>query len=344
MPQTDLPLEELRRYRPELPAPDDLWQFWEATLDEAAERPLDVSCTPVDSGLVTVETHDVSFAGSDGSEVRAWLHLPARALRGNGALPGVVQFQGYNGGRGLPHEHVFWASAGFAHLVVDTRGQGSGWSVGDTGDPVGSAAAQPGFMTRGVLSPDDYYYRRVYTDAARAVEVLRGHAEVDGDRVAVTGVSQGGGIALAVSALVPGVRAVMPDVPFLCDFPRAARIAPGDPYGEIVRYLKAHRDRVDRVFRTLAYFDGAVLGRRSSAPALFSVALMDEICPPSTVFAAYHSYGGPKQIEVYPFNDHEGGQGFQQRAQLAWLRSRLEVPTSRQTASGERSAPRGQGV
>jgi cephalosporin-C deacetylase len=343
MPQTDLPLEELRRYTPDLPAPDDLWDFWEATLAEAAERPLDASCTPVDSGLVTVETQDVSFAGFGGHPVRAWLHLPARAVREDGPLPGVVQFQGYNGGRGLPHEHVFWASAGFAQLVVDTRGQGSGWTVGDTGDPVGSAAAQPGFLTRGVLSPQDFYYRRVYTDATRALEVLRSHPEVAGDRIAVTGISQGGGVALAVSALAPGVRAVLPDVPFLCDFPRATRLAPGDPYGEIVRYLKAHRDHVDRVFRTLAYFDGAVLGRRSSAPALFSVALMDEICPPSTVFAAYHAYGGPKEIEVYPFNDHEGGEAHQQRAQLAWLRRLLDVPTGR-SASAERSAQRGRGA
>ncbi|MDK3254955.1 acetylxylan esterase [Blastococcus capsensis] len=344
MPQTDLSLEELQRYTPHLPAPEDLEDFWDATLDEAGERPLDASWTPVDSGLVTVETHDVSFAGFGGSQVRAWLHLPARALRGDGPLPGVVQYQGYNGGRGLPHEHVFWASAGFAHLVVDTRGQGSGWTVGNTGDPVGSTAAQPGFMTRGVLSPQEYYYRRVYTDATRALEVLRGHPEVDGDRVAVTGASQGGGIALAVSALARGVRAVMPDVPFLCDFPRAARIAPGDPYGEIVRYLKAHRDSVDRVFVTLSYFDAAVLGRRSSAPALFSVALMDEICPPSTVFAAYNAYGGPKEITVYPFNDHEGGAAHQQREQLAWLRSRLEVPTARSSAPAGHPAPRVQGA
>jgi cephalosporin-C deacetylase len=328
MPHTDLPLEELRRYDPQLPAPDDLWDFWRATLDEAAELPLDATCAPVDSGLVTVETYDVSFAGFGGARVSAWLHLPARALRGDGPLPGVVQYQGYNGGRGLAHEHVLWASAGFAQLVVDTRGQGSGWTVGDTGDPVGSAAAQPGFMTRGVLSPHDYYYRRVHTDATRALEVLRGQPEVDADRVAVTGVSQGGGVALAVSALAPGVRAVLPDVPFLCDFPRAIRVAPGDPYGEIVRYLKAHRDHADRVFRTLSYVDAAVLGRRSSAPALFSVALMDQTCPPSTVFAAYNAYGGPKEIAVYPFNDHEGGEAHHQAAQLSWLRSRLGAPAA----------------
>ncbi|MGY1810945.1 acetylxylan esterase [Blastococcus sp. SYSU D00669] len=333
MPQIDLSLDELQRYAPDLPAPEDLREFWEATLEEAGTWPLDASCAPADSGLVAVESHDVSFAGFGGHEVRAWLHLPARALRGDGRLPAVVQYQGYNGGRGLPHEHVFWALGGFAHLVVDTRGQGSGWTVGDTGDPVGSAAAQPGFMTRGVLSPQDYYYRRVYTDAVRAVDVLRAHPEVDGDRIAVTGISQGGGIALAVSALARGLRAVMPDVPFLCDFPRATRIAPGDPYGEIVRYLKAHRDRVDQVFRTLSYFDGAVLSRSSSAPALFSVALMDATCPPSTVFAAYHAYGGPKELRIYPFNDHEGGEALQQREQLAWLRSRLQAPAARHAPS-----------
>jgi cephalosporin-C deacetylase len=43
------------------------------------------------------------------------------------------------------------------------------------------------------------------------------------------------------------------------------------------------------------------------------------------VFAAYHAYGGPKEIEVYPFNDHEGGEAHQQRVQLAWLRRRLQA-------------------
>ncbi len=52
MPHTDLPLEELRRYAPDLPAPDDLAEFWADTLAEAADVPLDVSSRPVGSGLV----------------------------------------------------------------------------------------------------------------------------------------------------------------------------------------------------------------------------------------------------------------------------------------------------
>ena len=64
----------------------------------------------------------------------------------------------------------------------------------------------------------------------------------------------------------------------------------------------------------------AILSRRAQAPALFSVALMDETCPPSTVYAAYNAYGGPREIREYPFNNHEGGEGFHQVAQMRWLR------------------------
>jgi cephalosporin-C deacetylase len=174
-------------------------------------------------------------------------------------------------------------------------------------------------MTKGILDPYDYYYRRVYTDAVLGVEVARHHPMADPARVAVTGGSQGGGITLAVASLVPDLWAVMPDVPFLCDFPRATRICEKDPYAEIVRYLSVHRDHIEQSFTTLAYFDAAILVQRATAPALFSVALKDQICPPSTVYAAYNSYAGSKEIVEYPFNDHEGGQVFHQARQLRWL-------------------------
>src|SRR4029079_16010676 len=104
------------------------------------------------------------------------------------------------------------------------------------------------------------------------------------------GGSQGGGISIAVAGLVPDVAGVMTDVPFLADFRRAITITDEDPYTEIARYLKAHRDHTDRVLETLSYFDVAILGRRASAPALFSVGLMDEVCPPSTVYGAFNEY------------------------------------------------------
>jgi cephalosporin-C deacetylase len=80
---------------------------------------------------------------------------------------------------------------------------------------------------------------------------------------------------------------------------------------------------VDAAHATLSYFDGAILGRRANAPALFSVGMMDHICPPSTVYAAYNHYGGPREIREYAFNDHEGGGAFHDVAKLRWLADRF---------------------
>jgi cephalosporin-C deacetylase len=320
MPRTDMSARELRAYAPTLSEPADLDTFWAGSLTEARRVPLAASFSPIDTGLRTLDSYDVTFCGYGGATVRAWLHLPAYWSSRDDRLPAVVQYQGYGGGRGLAQEETFWASAGYAHLVMDTRGQGSGWSSGQTADPEGSGPAQPGFLTRGIADPATYYYRRVFIDGVRAVEAVRSHPAVDAARVVVTGASQGGGIAIAVAGLMPNLTGVMPDVPFLADFRRAVDMAGTEPYAELERYLACHRDQTDAVFHTLSYFDVAVLGQAATAPALFSVAHMDQTCPPSTVYAAFNSYGGqPKEICDYQFNDHEGGQIWQKVRQLSWL-------------------------
>jgi len=301
---TDLPEPALREYRSTQTDPDDFDEFWATTLAETRAHPLDLRVERVDTGLTTLDVYDVTFSGRAGQPVRAWLRVPAGAT---GPLPAVVQFVGYGGGRGAAVENLFWASAGFAHLQMDTRGQGSGWSIGATPDPDGSGPAHPGVMTRGIDLRETYYYRRVFTDAVRAVEAARGLDVVDASRVSVVGGSQGGGIALAVAGLVPEVAAVAAYVPFLCDFRRATVITDADPYKEIGRYLAVHRHRASSVHDVLAYFDGVNFARRATAPARFTTALMDPICPPSTVFGAFHAYGGPAEITVWPYNGHEGG-------------------------------------
>jgi cephalosporin-C deacetylase len=174
-------------------------------------------------------------------------------------------------------------------------------------------------MTRGILNPETYYYRRLITDAVRAVDAARAHPAVDEERLALTGRSQGGGLTLAVSCLQPDVVAALPDVPFLCHYRRATEVTDSGPYHEIARYCKVHRDKIETVFDTLAYFDGLNFAVRASAQALFSVGLMDVVCPPSTVFAAYNHFAGPKAIEIYPYNSHEGGESYYDLVRLRFL-------------------------
>jgi len=326
MTRYDMPEGGPERHDPRPTPPPDFDDFWERTLEQTRAHALDPRRSPAQTPLQAVDTFDVSFAGFGGDRIHAWLHLPAR--RPSGPLPAVVRFQGYGGGRGLAWEHVFWSLAGYAELVVDTRGQGAGWTSGDTADPHGAGPAQPGFLTRGLSDPDGYYYRRAYADVVRALELAGTCEEIDPGAIVVSGASQGGAFALVASALGSGAAAALIDVPFLCDIRRASEIAPSEPYAELARYLAQRRDEVETAFATLAYFDGAVLAQRARVPALFSVALMDEVCPPSTVYAAFNAYAGPKEIAVYPYNDHEGGEAWHLGRQAAWLAGVL----------GERSA------
>lgn len=323
MPLYDLPPDQLRTYRPERAEPADFGAFWAETLAETRAHELNARFTPLNTPLRTLSTYDVTFRGYAGQDVKGWLILPENA---DGPLPCVVEFVGYGGGRGHVTDWLTYASAGHAHLVMDTRGQGSAWSPGDTPDSEGGGPQYPGCMTRGILSPHTYYYRRVFADAVRAVEAARSFGGVDAARVAVSGGSQGGGITLAVAGLVPDVQLALPDVPFLCHFERAVTLVDSFPYAEIAGYLRVHRDQVETVFATLAYFDGMHFAARARAQALFSVGLMDDVCPPSTVYAAYNHYAGPKQLRVYPFNRHEGGQGAQTLEKLEFLRSYWELP------------------
>ncbi|HTJ66361.1 MAG TPA: alpha/beta fold hydrolase [Actinospica sp.] len=308
---TDLDEAGLWEYRSTYQAPADFDEFWRRTLAEAAEIPLDVRIVPVETGLRTIDVYDVTFAGYAGHPIRAWLRVPrVTSLIGEDALPGVVQFHGYGSGRGHALDDLLWASAGYAHLLMDTRGQGGGHAGGDTGDPVGYAGpTQPGFLTRGLQSPETYYYRRVFVDAVRAVQVLREYEHVDASRVAVAGASQGGGIALAVAGLVPdNVAALHAQAPLLSDIQRATRITDAAPYHEISTYLAAHRTSAADVFGTLGYFDGLGFAARATAPAWFSAGLMDGICPPSTAFGAFHAYAGrAKNINLWTYNGHDAG-------------------------------------
>lgn len=317
MANLDMPLAELRTYRPDIFEPSDFDEFWDRTLAEARQAPGAPTMARWSGPVTELDVFDVRFPGFGGEPIAAWLTMP-RGL--STPSPCVVEYNGYGGGRGFPTERMGWASAGFVHLFMDSRGQASAWgSGGDTEDPHGTGPSSPGFMTRGIQSPDTYYYRRFFTDAVRAVDFVKTLDVVDPDRIAVAGGSQGGGTALAAGALADGVAAVMADVPFLCHFRRALEMTEEFPYGEIIQYFSVHRLDVEKVFSTLSYFDGVNMARRVTAPTLMSVGLRDLVCPPSTVFAAANHLPQAPELVVYPFNGHEGGGHFQWLRQLEWL-------------------------
>jgi cephalosporin-C deacetylase len=328
--QFDLPLEKLESYAPRREEPTDFDAFWSETLQATAAHPLDASWTPAESRLTALEAFDVSFRGYGGDVIRGWLLRDPDMPR---PQPCIVRFLGYGSGRGSVFDHLSWASAGYATLVVESRGQGR-WTSGVTQDPHDVDPHVPGWATQGIGSPDTYYYRRIYADAVRGVAVAKSHPEIDANQIVTVGRSQGGGIALAAAGLTD-VAATVADVPYGCHFRRAIGLTPEAPYAEIAEYLRVHRDAEEAVMHTLSYFDGVNFAARACAPALFSAALMDQVCPPSTIFAARNHYAGPHELLVWPYNGHESGEQHQFEATLAFL-DRVLI-----ARPGRASAPRG---
>ena len=73
---------------------------------------------------------------------------------------------------------------------------------------------------------------------------------------------------------------------------------------EVPDFLAQNVGLIPAALETLRYVDCALLARRISAECLLSTGLMDGICPPSTVFAAYNEIAAAKDIAVHPYSGH----------------------------------------
>ena len=300
----------------------DFELFWQTTLSTMLELNavplLNEHSTPMKNVIVK----DVTVSGFNGDPIKGWFLESTSAEE---STPCIIMYDGYGGGRGLPHEWLFWVNVGYRVLVMDTRGQGGGFRLSDTADGSYPRASQtPGFMTQGILNKDDYYYRRVFTDAVAFVNAATKIKGVDPSRIIVAGGSQGGGIALAAASLSGKVFAAMPDVPFLCHYKKATEMVDTYPYHEITLYCRIHRDKVDQVFSTLSYFDCMNLVTMAKAPALISIGMHDPVCPADTIFAMRNNYAGKVDTAIYEYNTHEGGSVAHQLVQALWLSALLE--------------------
>lgn len=297
MPSIDMPLEQMRQYKPALYREADFDQYWATTVSEAISQPLNAELIPYVLPVRGLQCYAVRFDGYKGGRIAGWYVRPTA----HGKFPGVCIYHGYSGRGSRPLDMIAYAAQGMCVLSMDCRGQNGqsqDASVVDEGH-------QLGWMTRGIRHPQQYYFRFVYADAIRALELLARREEVDENRLAVTGGSQGGALTLAVAALSQRPILALADVPFLCDFRRAIQIAPNGPYPEITNFLKSFPHLYETAIRTLSYVDNLNLAPRIRCRTIVCNSLWDDICPPSTIFAAYNHITAEKQMEIYPFHKHE---------------------------------------
>lgn len=297
MPSIDMPLEQMRQYKPALYREADFEQFWETTVREAVEQPLNAELIPFDLPAEGLQCYAVRFDGFKGGRLAGWFVRPTK----RGKFPGVCIYHGYSLRGARPLDMIALAAQGMCVLSMDCRGQN-----GQSQDAsVVSEGFASGWMTKGIRDPKQYYFRYIYADAIRALELLARRDEVDDKRLAITGGSQGGGLTIAVAALSDRPILALADIPFLCDFRRAIDIAQAGPYQEVVTFLKSFPHMYSDLMQTLSYCDGVNLAPWIKCRIIVCNCLWDDVCPPSTVFAAYNHMLCEKQIELFAYHKHE---------------------------------------
>ncbi len=160
-------------------------------------------------------------------------------------------------------------------------------------------------------------FRNLFLDTALLAKIVLDLPEVDPGRVGAMGMSQGGGLTLACAALEPRIQRAAPMCPFLCDYQRIWEMdLAKNAYQELTDYFRRFDPRHERekeIFARLGFIDCQHLAPRIQATTLMATGLMDDICPPSTQFAAYNKIRAPKTMVIYPDFTHEVYPGFLDR-------------------------------
>jgi cephalosporin-C deacetylase len=306
MPILDKPLSELKTYQGINPRPADFDAYWDAALKELDAVDPQVELIPYkELKSTSAEAFHLYFTGVGGARVYAKYLRPLHAQKPH---PAVVRFHGYSADSGDWSDKLNFASQGYSVAALDCRGQGG--RSEDNSQIKGNTLQ--GHFVRGLFDPDPrkLLFRQIFLDTAQLARIVMSFNEVDPTRVGATGGSQGGGLTLACAALEPRIKLAAPIFPFLSDYRRVWEMdLAKDAYDELRRSFRSfdpNHEREDEVFTRLGYIDVHHLAPRIKAEVLFFISQMDNICPPSTQFAAYNKIKSKKQFVLFPDFGHEG--------------------------------------
>ena len=311
----DFSLERLQTYTGINPRPADFDIYWDRALAEMRAQDAPVELIPAEFQAPNADCFHLYFTGVGGARVHAKLLRPSNSAAPH---PAVLMFHGYSGDGGDWSDKLNYVSQGFTVAALDCRGQG-GLSE-DTGGVKGNTLH--GHIIRGLDDavqgqPEKLLFRQIFLDTAQLAKIVMEMPDVDAGRVGATGGSQGGALTVACAALEPRIKRVAPVFPFLSDYKRVWEMDHAvAAYAELKEYFR-HFDPThameDAVFEKLGYVDIQHLAPRICGQILWSIGLMDEICPPSTQFAVYNKISARKDMLIYPDFGHEGLPGVNDR-------------------------------
>ncbi len=304
MPVVDKPLHELVNCTSTNPRPADFDAFWAKGLAELDALDPDVSFKDADFSVGYAKCQSMHFTGTGGARVHARVAMPKEAPKE--PAPALLMFHGYSGSASDWVGMLPYVAAGYTVAALDCRGQG-----GLSEDIVPTRGnTLHGHIIKGLDDePEKMYYRNVFLDTALMARIVMGFDGVDEERVGSQGGSQGGALSLVCASLEPRVKRVASTFPFLCDYKRVWAMGLDQrAYTGLRDYFRRFDPRhlrEDAIFERLGYIDVTHLVPRIKGEVLMAISQSDDVCPPSTQFAAYNAITAKKNYLLYPDFGHE---------------------------------------
>ena len=295
----DMPLEELKKYMGCTPCPADFDEFWDNSIEEMRAVNSDVELVSSDFQVPFAECFDLYFTGVGGARVHAKYLRPKSNDKPH---PALLSFHGYAWNAGDWNDKLNYVAMGFCVAALDCRGQG-GLSE-DNGSVIGPTLR--GHVIRGIDDrPEKMLFRQIFLDTAQLAGIVMDFAEVDESYVCTTGQSQGGALSLVCAALEPRIKKAAPVHPYLSDYKRFWYLDAQDELKEYFRFFDPMHLKEDEIFTKLGYIDIQNLMKRVKGEVMMATGLLDNVCPPSTQFAAYNKISSPKCVLLYHDYAHE---------------------------------------
>ena len=304
MPILDMPLEKLKTYQGVNPCPKDIDEFWDRSIAEMEALGTGYELEEAGLQIPGTKCYHLTFTGVKGAKIHCKFVRPEVVDK---PMPAVCVFHGYAGRAPEFFALLSYVQAGFIVCAMDCRGQGG--RSEDVGGVVGNTLH--GHIIRGLdeNDPSKLLFRDIFLDTSQMARIVMAMPEVDETRVGATGGSQGGALTLACAALTPKLNRAAPLYPFLCDYKRVWDMdldkAAYKELRDYFRYYDALHEREEEIFTLLGYIDNQHIAHRIRAEILMFTGLMDDICPPSTQFAAYNKITSKKNVLIYPDFGHE---------------------------------------
>ena len=287
--------------------PKNFEKFWSRQLKKMRKCKVDAQLTPaefpsnVSRFQDKCELHALTINMPEGRPVHAYISWPKNA--DPASLPIMIYLHGAGYSRSNASNAVRWAAKANGVIAIDINAHGY---PDDQPKEYYDALAKgelKDYRSRKVTDHESFYFRLMYLRAVRALDFATTLPMWDGKRIMTMGGSQGGAQAIAVASIDKRVGAVYAHVPAVTDLAGHLQNHRGG-WPKYDRQMKK-KDNLENEMAVLPYYDGAIMIQHTKAKLWIEAGLIDSVCPPECVIAAFNVAVSPdKTLYTFPYRPH----------------------------------------